>query len=131
MILQDPIETGDHCRDAAQSVAIKNLYRNESRRFRGAVIGSADDARHMRSMTVTVGGAAVVREGIEARNNPAAEIIMPGENAGVDNIDSHAGARSAAHVSPVQWERALIDSIQSPWCRRDGNGRILFDELHA
>ena len=87
MILQDPIETGDHRRYASRSIAIQNPYRNESHRFRGAVIGSADDARHMRSMTVTVVGAGTVCEGIEARNNPAAEIIVPKVNAFIAEKD--------------------------------------------
>ncbi len=56
---------------------------------------------------------------------------MRREDAGIDDIDSHAGARSAAHISPVEWESALIDSIQSPRRLRGVNSGILFDELHT
>src|SRR5260370_31145294 len=131
MILQDRIETGDQCREAARSIAIQNPYRNDGRRFRDAVIGSGDDACHMRSMTITVGGPVVVGEGVEARTNPATEIVVRREDAGIDDIDSHANARSAARVTPVEWESALIDSIQSPRRLRGVNSGILFDELHT
>src|SRR5213593_2677050 len=130
MILQDPIETGEHRGDRSGSIAVKNAYRNESRRCRHPVIGSADDARDMGSMTITVGRAAVVRKRTEARANPAAEIGVQGD-AGIHDIDSHAGASSVAHITAVEWERALIDSIQSPWRGGDGDSGILFDKLHA
>src|SRR5712692_12028044 len=120
MILQDPIEAGQQRRGGPCSSAIKNTNRNESHRFRDAEVGSADDARHMRSMTVAVDGASGVLHGIEARSEPAPEIDVR-RDAGIDNIDVHTGSRSAAHITAVQWERPLIDSIQSPWRRRDGN----------
>ena len=81
-------------------------------------------------MTIAVSGAAVVRDGIEARDKPAAEIGVLG-NAGVHDIDRHTEARFGTDVTAVERERALIDAIEPPRCRCDGNRCVLFDKLHA
>src|SRR2546430_4307627 len=130
MVLHDPIETGEHRRESAHSIAIENAYWNESRRLCHAVIESADDSRDVRAMTVAVVGAVVVGNRIEARDNPAAEIGVT-RDAGVDNIDSHAGPGFSAYIAAVQWERALIDAVESPGGRRGGDRGILFDVLYA
>ena len=84
----------------------------------------------MCSVSIAVDGAAVVFDGTEARHKPAAEIVVLGD-AGVHNIDSHADARFGADITAIEREGALIDSIQAPWCRCEGDRCVFFDKLHA
>ena len=113
MVLDDPIESGEYRGERARAIAIENAYRNEPHRFRDAVVRSADEAGDMRAVTITVIGAVGVFDCIEARDQPAAEIAVM-RDAGVDDVDSHADSRFIAHIAAVQWERALIDSVESP-----------------
>src|SRR5881394_253118 len=105
MILKDPIETGEQCRDRSCTVAIENAYRDELHRSRYTVSVPADDAGDMGAMTIAVGRASIVVDRVEALGHPATEIGVM-RDAGVDDINSHAGSRHAADIAAVQRERA-------------------------
>src|SRR5262245_30510124 len=81
----------------------------------------------MRSMTVAVTGSRIIVDKITAIRGAPAKLAMSDADASINDVRCDARAGDVIGVAIVKWEIPLINSIQSPGCRRLGrvNGNLL------
>ena len=70
--------------------------------------------RHVRAVAIAVVAVLAVADGIEGDRHPSTKLDVRLPNAGVEDIGMHSGAGLVVHVSLVQREKSLVDSIKTP-----------------
>jgi len=87
MMLDDPVDPGDHSRGGSTPETVENPHRNDSRRWGDTIRGASDRPRHMGAVTVAIIGVSARRHHVETRLNASREFGVRSDDTGVDDVD--------------------------------------------
>ncbi len=109
-----PVDARDHAAGAARARAPEHAHGHQGDRLGDAPGRAADGSGDMRAVPVAVRRAAAVVDDGKTRSHPAAEVGVPREDAGVDDVGPHAGPLGGVGVEGVQRQVALVGAVQPP-----------------
>ena len=114
-----PVDAGDDLGVGAVAGAVEHADGRQRHALGDAVRGAADRAGDVRAVAVAVGRRAAGGDRVVAGRGAPAEVDVAEPDAGVEDVDGHAGAGRVVAVGRVERQGALVDAVEAP---RRGTG---------